>query len=163
MFLMTLAQENDSSRVPQNENKISETLEQHSDEDEPASAGSEPSIISTTKSYDDVALYIAETESIVTNYFSDAPIMADIAYCESRYRQYEPNGDLFRGIVNNSDVGIMQINEYYHLEDSQKLGIDIHTVEGNLEYARHLYNTQGVQPWKSSSPCWNEHNTFALK
>lgn len=162
MFLMTLVQENDSSdRVPQNENKVSETLEQHSDEDEPASAGFEPSL--EARSYNDTAAYIAETERVVAKYFSDIPIMADIAYCESRYRQYEPDGELFRGIVNDSDVGIMQINEYYHLEDSKKLGHNIHTVEGNMEYARHLYNTQGVQPWKSSAPCWNTSNTFALK
>jgi hypothetical protein len=159
---MTLAQEKDSSgRVPQNENNISETLEQHSDDEEPASAGSKTSI--EARSYNDTAAYIEETEVVVSKYFSDIPIMAEIAYCESRYRQYEPNGKLFRGIVNDSDVGIMQINEYYHLEDSRKLGIDVHTVEGNMEYARHLYNTQGVQPWKSSAPCWNEHNTFALK
>jgi len=159
---MTLVQEKDSSdRVPQNENKVSETLEQHSDDDEPASAGFDPSI--EAKSYNDTAAYIAETEGVVTEYFSDIPIMADIAYCESRYRQYEPNGELFRGVVNNSDVGIMQINEYYHLEDSKKLGLDVHTVEGNMEYARHLYNTQGVQPWKSSAPCWNKHDVFALK
>ena len=160
MFLMTLAQEKDSSdRVTNIENKIAETLEGHSDDEEPASASS----VSITKKYNDVAAYIAETEEIVDDYFSDIPIMTDIAYCESRYRQYEPDGELFRGIVNDSDVGIMQINEYYHLEDSQRLGIDIHTVSGNMEFARHLYNTQGVQPWKSSAPCWNEHNTFALK
>lgn len=159
MFLMTLAQEKTIDIVPE-ENKISETLEQHLDDEDPASAGPEPS---SAKSYNDTAAYIAETEGVVTEYFSDIPIMADIAYCESRYRQYEPSGELFRGEVNNSDVGIMQINEYYHLEDSQKLGINIHTVEGNMEYARHLYDTQGVQPWKASSPCWNHANTFALK
>lgn len=161
MFLMTLAQEKESKDIVPQENKISETLEQHSDDEEPASAGPELSI--EARSYSDTAAYIAETEEIVDNYFSDIPIMSDIAYCESRYRQYDSNGGLLRGIVNNSDVGIMQINEYYHLEDSQRLGVDIHTVDGNMEFARHLYNTQGVQPWKSSSHCWNEHNIFALK
>lgn len=59
-----------------------------------------------------------------------------------------------RGEVNSKDVGVMQINEYFHLEDSKKLGFDIHTLKGNMAYARHLYEEKGLQPWISSKPCW---------
>jgi hypothetical protein len=90
----------------------------------------------------------------VEKYFADIPIMIDIARCESRNRQFTPSGAVIRGEVNTLDVGVMQINEYYHLEDSRKLGYDIHTIEGNTAYARYLYERQGAKPWMSSSPCW---------
>ena len=90
----------------------------------------------------------------VKAYFSDIPELAAVAYCESRYRHVGPDGNIFRGVVNNKDVGVMQINEYYHLEDSKELGFDIYTLEGNMAYARHIYETSGLQPWVSSKPCW---------
>ena len=90
----------------------------------------------------------------VEKYFADIPIMIDIARCESRNRQFTPTGEIIRGEVNKFDVGVMQINEKYHLEDSRKLGYDIYTIEGNTAYARYLYERQGAKPWLSSSPCW---------
>ena len=101
-------------------------------------------------------------ESKVRTFFSDTPIMQKIAYCESRNRQFAKDGSSFRGVINNKDIGIFQVNEKYHLEASKKMGIDIHTIEGNLEYARHLYKSQGTQPWSASSPCWGKYETFAL-
>lgn len=94
----------------------------------------------------------------VVEYFSDAPVMVTIARCESHFRQYDRNGGVFRGVQNNKDVGVMQINEYYHLETSKELGIDIYTTEGNLEYARYLYEREGTTPWLSSSPCWGANH-----
>ena len=93
-------------------------------------------------------------ESSTREYFQDVPLMAEIAKCESRFRQFEKDGSTFRGIVNNKDVGVMQINEYYHLKRAKKLGIDIYTVEGNLKYGRLLYSEEGSDPWSSSAPCW---------
>jgi hypothetical protein len=99
----------------------------------------------------------------VTKYFSDIPIMIDIARCESRFRQTDKNGNTLRGEVNNLDVGVMQINEKYHLETSKKLGYNIHTIEGNMEYARYLYKKEGARPWLSSSPCWANTETIAMR
>ncbi|MBU3668571.1 MAG: lytic transglycosylase domain-containing protein [Candidatus Taylorbacteria bacterium] len=93
-------------------------------------------------------------ESFTREYFKDIPLMAEIAKCESRYRQFNRDGSTFRGVVNNKDVGVMQINEFYHLERAKKLNINIYTVEGNLEYGKLLYSEKGSQPWKSSAPCW---------
>lgn len=98
----------------------------------------------------------AGIEAKVRAYFSDIPVMAEVSRCESHFRQYDKNGDTFRGKVNPKDVGVMQINEYYHLKRAQKLGYDIYTVEGNLAYGRLLYTEQGTQPWISSSPCWSK-------
>jgi hypothetical protein len=102
------------------------------------------------------------TKGIVEDYFSDIPIMVDVAYCESRFTMFDADGSVHRGVVNPQDVGVMQINEKYHLETSIKLGLNIHTLEGNLDYARFLYETQGTAPWEYSSHCWNKSREVAL-
>ncbi len=95
-------------------------------------------------------------EEYVRSYFSDIPVMIEVSRCESRFRQYDKNGNVLRGEQNDADLGVMQINEYYHDYDSDKLGYDIMTIEGNVSYARYLFEKSGLQPWKSSSPCWKK-------
>jgi len=102
------------------------------------------------------------TKQIVQEYFAETPILIDVASCESRFIQYDADGSVHRGFINPQDVGVMQINEKYHLSDSIKLGLDIHTLEGNMDYAKHLYNKQGTRPWEYSSKCWNKTREVAL-
>ncbi len=105
-----------------------------------------------------VPITITKVETVrqrVVSYFSDIPIMAVISGCESHYRQYDSDGNIYRGEVNNKDVGLMQINEHYHLEDAKALGYNIYTIEGNLAFARYLYNHEGTAPWDSSGYCWS--------
>lgn len=96
-------------------------------------------------------------EQYVREYFKDDPILAEIAKCESTFRQYSSTGEVIKGIVNKSDVGVMQINKYYHLERANKLGFDLNTTEGNMAYAKKLYEREGTRPWSSSSDCWNKY------
>lgn len=100
-------------------------------------------------------------EEYVKNYFSDIPVMVEIAKCESRFRQLDKDGEVLRGEINSLDRGVMQINEYYHNEDSAKLGFDILTIEGNTAYARYLFEKYGVRPWESSSPCWKKTTAYS--
>ena len=97
---------------------------------------------------------VKTTEEIIAEHFADTPILKKIAFCESRYRQFNEDGTVLRGVVNPKDVGVMQINEKYHLEASKKLGYDIYTLEGNIDYAKDLYSKQGSRPWVHSSHCW---------
>ena len=87
--------------------------------------------------------------------YAETPILVEIARCESTFSQFDKNGKLVRGIVNSKDVGVMQINEKYHLDSAIALGYDLHTIEGNVAYAKHLYSREGAAPWKASSPCWS--------
>ena len=103
------------------------------------------------------------TEERVKEYFSDLPILAEVAFCESRYRQFGTNGQVLRGIENPKDVGVMQINEKYHLETAQKLGLNIYTLEGNMAYGRYLYEREGTRPWNYSSKCWGKSREVAVK
>lgn len=100
-------------------------------------------------------------EEYVRNYFSDIPVMIEVAKCESRFRQHDKNGEVLRGEKNNLDRGVMQINEFYHNEDSVKLGYDILSLEGNTAYARYLFEKYGVKPWKSSFPCWGKTTAYS--
>jgi hypothetical protein len=50
----------------------------------------------------------------------------------------------------------MQINEHYHSATAAKLGLDLYTIQGNVAYARYLYDKQGTAPWSSSQPCWGK-------
>ena len=102
-------------------------------------------------------------QQYVANYFADTPILIKVAECESHFKQYDKDGSVHRGVVNDQDVGIMQINEFYQGKTAQKLGIDIYSIQGNLTYAKYLYGREGVQPWSSSSPCWNKDGKIALK
>ncbi len=97
----------------------------------------------------------ADTEAIVRDYFSDIPIMVEVARCESQFRHTLADGSVLRGVVDSRDTGVMQINSYYHRAAAHKLGLDIENLHDNLAYARSLYEKQGTQPWSSSAPCWN--------
>lgn len=119
-----------------------------------ASIESSDTATTTTKSITKPVNPNKGVESKVREYFSDAPIMAEISKCESRYRQFAPNGSIFRGKVNSQDVGVMQVNEFYHAKRAKKLGYNLRTLGGNLEYARLLYTEEGTAPWSYSAPCW---------
>lgn len=95
-----------------------------------------------------------QMEKYLRKQFADAPIMVEIARCESTFRQFGDNGQVIRGKVNKADVGLLQINEKYHAEDAVKLGYDIYSIEGNVSFAKYLYGKYGTSPWSSSAPCW---------
>jgi hypothetical protein len=95
-------------------------------------------------------------EEYVRIYFYDIPIMAEVAHCESRFRHFDKRGYILRGEVNQFDVGVMQINEHYHLKQAESLGYNLYSLDGNLGYARHLYKKEGIRPWNSSSACWDK-------
>jgi hypothetical protein len=116
------------------------------------------------KAENGVVVYNLETkeglEAYVKDYFKDEPVLYEIAKCESTMRHTLPSGSVIRGKVNSSDVGLMQINEIYHLKKAKSLGFDIHTLEGNMAYAKYLFEKEGVQPWSSSSKCWKKTEAY---
>ena len=93
-------------------------------------------------------------EEYVQLYFLDIPIMAEIASCESRFRHFNSRGDILRGEENPYDVGVMQINEHFHLDTAKALSHNLYSLDGNLAYARYLYEKEGTTPWKASILCW---------
>ncbi|HRY30953.1 MAG TPA: hypothetical protein P5328_00980 [Candidatus Paceibacterota bacterium] len=98
---------------------------------------------------------IKTVKQLTEEYFNETPVLVDIAYCESKFYQFNADGSVLRGKVNPSDVGLMQINERYHAGTAVMLGYDIYSLEGNMAYAKYLYDKYGTDPWVHSSNCWN--------
>lgn len=82
------------------------------------------------------------------------PIMLKIAECESNTRQFNEAGEVLRGRVHPADLGIFQINSAVHAEEAEKLGIDIFTLEGNVAFAKLLFERNGTRDWLASKKCW---------
>jgi hypothetical protein len=80
--------------------------------------------------------------------------MVAIADCESEFRQYDYDTTLLRG-GGGGMVGIFQISEAVHRSVAEAKGLDIGTIDGNIMYARYLYEEDGIYPWMSSFQCWN--------
>lgn len=95
------------------------------------------------------------TEARVREYFSDIPVMIQVARCESTFRHTLADGSVLRGVVDSRDTGVMQINSYYHGTAAAALGLDLTILEDNMAYARSLYEKSGTQPWSASAPCWS--------
>jgi hypothetical protein len=90
----------------------------------------------------------------VNVFFNHAPVMVDIARCESGLRQNDASGRVLRGGFGGHMIGLFQLNEQYHRSAARALGFDIDSLLGNIAYARELYRTEGTTPWNSSSGCW---------
>jgi hypothetical protein len=130
-----------------------------------AYADTEVSTTSNTPSVSaKVAVSTGVVEAEVREYFADIPVMIDIARCESHFTQTNPvTGNVQRGRVNSADLGVMQINEKYHASTAKNLGLDLHTLSGNMAYARYLYRSQGTQPWSASRYCWQKSDGLAVR
>ena len=122
------------------------------------SVGAETPLISVSKEEKTTITVLTskEIEKHVKNYFKDEPLLVEIARCESSFRQYDEKGIVLKGKVNKGDLGVMQINKYYHADKAESLGLDLENIDGNLAYARYLYEKEGAKPWISSKPCWKQ-------
>ncbi len=96
-------------------------------------------------------------EALVRDYFSDIPVMAEVARCESTFTHQQADGSVLRGKVDNRDTGVMQINTHYHGKTAEAMELDLENFYHNMAYARNLYERQGTQPWSASRPCWGQH------
>jgi hypothetical protein len=109
--------------------------------------------LSTTTAFTDNTGVMA----YVKQQYAGDPILVNIAACESTFRQYDAKtGDVLHGKVDSQDIGVMQINQKYQGDKAASMGFNIDTVEGNVAYAKYLYETQGAAPWSASSQCWSK-------
>jgi hypothetical protein len=54
----------------------------------------------------------------------------------------------------STDFGFLQVNDYYHKANMDKMGLDIYNEFDSLEYGIYLMSKQGLAPWKASRTCW---------
>jgi hypothetical protein len=95
-----------------------------------------------------------EVEARVREYFKATPVMIEIARCESKFRQFTDAGNVLRGGAGGNMIGVFQFYEQIHAPAALALGFDLSTLEGNLSYAKHLYDQSGTTPWNSARSCW---------
>lgn len=89
-------------------------------------------------------------EKIRETFSEDPDVMVRIAKCEG-----VKDGKLDPTVISpTNDYGIFQLNQKAHGQRLKELNIDPLTVEGNLKYARMLYDTSGTNPWYMSKNCW---------
>ncbi len=96
-----------------------------------------------------------DVEAKVRSYFADIPVMIPIAKCESGFRQFKSDGFPLMGGAGGTMVGVFQISSGVHASYAKSLGMDIDMLDGNLAYAKYLYQKEGTGPWLSSFSCWN--------
>jgi hypothetical protein len=95
----------------------------------------------------------AETEEAIDE------ILQKIADCESGGKQFYSDGRVVLNVNKDgsADVGWAQINLRYHGAAIARMKLDvINSEEDNKAFAKHLYQTQGVEPWKWSRHCWDK-------
>lgn len=68
---------------------------------------------------------------------------------ESGFRQFNDDGTILRGEVNNHDVCAFQINEDYWLEKAKELGFNIYTLDGCIQMALAIYKERGLDAWNT--------------
>ncbi len=95
-----------------------------------------------------------DVEARVRAYFSDIPIMVEIARCESDFHMYDTYGNPLYGGTGGM-VGVFQEAAAIHNDAAKNLGLNINTLDGNLAYARYLVENQGLAPWYASAHCWS--------
>jgi hypothetical protein len=100
-----------------------------------------------------IAPTLAYTEPVPVDPLIAYPELKRIAVCESGGRQFNDDGTVLAGVVNPLDRGRFQINAFYHRDTANSLGFDIETEEGNIAYAKWLYNKEGAKPWLASFAC----------
>jgi hypothetical protein len=70
-----------------------------------------------------------------------------IVYCESNWKTNAFN-------ARSRDLGLFQINLYYHQNAAEKMGLDLNDPKDNIRYALYLYEKNGTRDWNWSKHCW---------
>ncbi len=111
-------------------------------------------VAAATPVVSDTSSMVDRIRTAASAYNVDAGTAIAIARCESGLLQYNKDGSVLRGRVTPKDVGVFQVNEYYHLAKSKELGFNIYTTEGNINYALWLMKNEGTKHWVWSKHCW---------
>lgn len=111
-----------------------------------AHSGSTPIVFSIGK---ESTIEKLSVEEEILRVFPDAPIMVEVARCESQLDPLADRGNL------NVDVGLFQINQV-HVPRLIELGYERRNIHDNIAYARMLYDANGLNDWYMSRDCWSK-------
>lgn len=98
-----------------------------------------------------------EITNLSAQYKVNEQLVRKIIQCESEMYPSAINNNIDKnGKVWSSDYGPLQINNYYHEQVMNKLGLDIHNEYDSLKYGIMLLAAKGTQPWTASKMCWSK-------
>lgn len=97
-------------------------------------------------------------DSLITSYSDEFNVSENLARriigCESGFNPDATNKN-YKGDVHwSTDIGMGQINDYYHKTRMDEMGLDIYDHEDNLRYTFILLS-EGETHYKASKFCWN--------
>ena len=90
-------------------------------------------------------------ERLARKYHQSVKVAKAIIHCESKGKQSARNYQAVVGV----DIGMWQLNSYYHSKSAARMGFDIYKSADNLEYGFVLLSEQGLLPWSASKYCWS--------
>ena len=114
------------------------------------------------RTYDETEKGTVDIESQIVDEWEGYAQLKQICSCESTGQPYnEPrhfleSGEVILGVINSDDIGMCQINSYYHGTAAQKLDLNLYDRHDNLKYAKYLYDREGGTPWNWSKHCWSK-------
>lgn len=105
-----------------------------------------------------LAAYMSTTtvKSHIEAVFGANSPMVQVAQCESGLTQFDAPNHVLRGRITPADIGLFQVNAEYHADQAKKLGINLYSLDGNIQYAKYLYNKNGLRDWNASKSCWKK-------
>jgi len=69
--------------------------------------------------------------------------MLEIAECESNFRQFKEDGSVLMGGGGGNYIGVFQIGRQW-VSLAKSMGMDVYTLEGNVAFAKYLYDQEIV-------------------
>lgn len=98
---------------------------------------------------------IHEVVLLAEKYNQDPFTALAVIKCESKFSPWASH----LNINGTRDYSYFQVNST-HRKEALEYGLDITDPQDNLEYGMMLLTREGLTPWKSSRPCWeNSVNT----
>ena len=94
---------------------------------------------------------------LALEYHVNPAVVHAIISCESEYK----SSAIGKMAVIGQDIGIWQINSYFHEEAAKERGLNIYNSNDNLRYGMILLFEKGTQPWKASRTCWSKKLSVA--
>ena len=101
--------------------------------------------------------------STAAKYGLDPVLVQKIIGCESQWKATNVHPNVRAGTTTpwSYDIGLLQINDYYHETEWEAQGLDMKNPKDNLEFGLKMMQQQGTQPWNASKNCWLKGDTSA--
>jgi len=97
----------------------------------------------------------SEITRLASVYGQNGALARTIIKCESEMYGGAVNHNKIGGVIWSTDIGVWQINDYFHKDNALKMGLDIYDEWDNLEYGFILLKSEGTKPWYASKGCWS--------